>query len=99
MKRTQGAVLAPYIYEYAPGGILQGYQVRFKRTVRKPKPGAPRIEQKSAYFSLGAFNGDADKAFSAAERWRDLNVRWLDDPKFKFTDHRNLIPSRQQHVA
>jgi hypothetical protein len=74
---TQGACVAPYIYEYAPDGTLQGYQVRFKRTL---EPG--RTESRSLYFSIGKC-GSADRAFQQAEQWRDRNARWLDDRKFE----------------
>src|SRR5437870_3039566 len=66
----------PYIYAYAPGGILRGYQVRFKTQRDNRTKGVSR------YFSIEEYGGKR-AALQAARRWRDVNARWMIDPNFK----------------
>lgn len=68
----------PYIYAYAPNGVLAGYQVRFK-TQRNNK-----VQSVSQYFSLEEYGGKR-RALAAAQRWRDANARWMIDPRFRPT--------------
>jgi hypothetical protein len=67
---------ATYIYDYNPGGNVAGKQVRFKRIWRG------RTETTSQYFSIANF-GTLRRAYVEAVRWRDRNIRWMNDRSFK----------------
>lgn len=65
-----------YIYDYRPGGVFAGKQVRFKRQKDK------EVESTSEYFSVARY-GSPQAALAAAVRWLEQNKRWMSDRRFK----------------
>lgn len=80
----------PHIYDYSPGGVAEGKQVRFKRQ----RDG--KVESTSMYFSIARY-GSMVAALTAAERWLARNKRWMDDRRFKTRPPRH--PELKLHAA